>query len=68
MNLSLLLHNSQLLFSQFGLGFRNFSVILFQDPLELLTLCTFFLLEGRTGGNVRKAKGYLTGQYALSFL
>lgn len=33
---------------QFGLCFCNFSVILFQYSLQLLTFCTFFLLKGRT--------------------
>lgn len=46
-NLSLLLHNSQLLFSQFGLSVGDLAVILLQDFFQLLPLRFFFLLNGQ---------------------
>lgn len=48
-NLSLLLHNSQLLLSQFGLSFCDLAVILLQDFFQLLPLRFFFLLDGQHG-------------------
>lgn len=48
-DLSLLLHNSQLILGQLGLSFSDLAVILLQDFFQLLPLGFFFFLNGRDG-------------------
>lgn len=59
-DLSLLLHNSQLILGQFGLSFSDLAVILLQDFFQLLPLGFFFFLDGRDGAMLAHEQALVT--------